>query len=115
MGTSDKYNVHFDMMANVKCMNYLVLFSRGRYYYWNAGTDEVTWLPPMHPRTQISLSAECLKGNPVQIFVYFSNIINIDICWSKAQLKLFEHYDNMPIVMRTFSLCSTHISYLDIH
>jgi len=33
----------------------------GRFYYWNTETDEVTWLPPQHPRAKLSLPAERLK------------------------------------------------------
>lgn len=33
----------------------------GRYYYWNLETDEVSWLPPQHPRANVSLSAERLR------------------------------------------------------
>lgn len=33
----------------------------GRYYYWNLETDEVSWLPPQHPRASVSLSAERIK------------------------------------------------------
>jgi len=33
----------------------------GRFYYWNTETDEVTWLPPQHPRAKLGLSAERLK------------------------------------------------------
>jgi polyglutamine-binding protein 1 len=32
----------------------------GRYYYWNTETDEVSWLPPQHPRAKICLPAERL-------------------------------------------------------
>ena len=37
-----------------------------RYYYWNMQTDEVSWLPPSHPKANVSLSAERLKelNNP---------------------------------------------------
>jgi len=35
---------------------------RSRFYYWNLETDEVSWLPPQHPRASISLSAERLQG-----------------------------------------------------
>lgn len=31
-----------------------------RYYYWNVNTDEVSWMPPDHPRSSISLPAERL-------------------------------------------------------
>jgi len=33
----------------------------GRYYYWNTETDEVSWLPPQHPRAKLSLPAERLR------------------------------------------------------
>ncbi|ESN90976.1 hypothetical protein HELRODRAFT_186200 [Helobdella robusta] len=33
----------------------------GRYYYWNTMTDEVSWLPPGHPRGNVTLPAERLK------------------------------------------------------
>lgn len=32
-----------------------------RYYYWNTETDEVSWLPPSHPRCHITLSENRLK------------------------------------------------------
>lgn len=32
----------------------------GRYYYWNLETDEVSWLPPGHPRAKIGLPAKKL-------------------------------------------------------
>jgi len=35
---------------------------RGRYYYWNTETDEVSWLSPQHPRAVVTLSAERLEG-----------------------------------------------------
>ncbi|KAG0704208.1 Polyglutamine-binding protein 1 [Chionoecetes opilio] len=33
----------------------------GRYYYWNTETDLVSWLPPGHPRCQVSRSAGTLR------------------------------------------------------
>lgn len=36
--------------------------STDRYYYWNTITDEVSWLSPIHPRAQITLSVEQLKA-----------------------------------------------------
>jgi polyglutamine-binding protein 1 len=33
----------------------------GRYYYWNAETDEVCWLSPEHPRAVITFSVDKLK------------------------------------------------------
>lgn len=30
----------------------------GRFYYWNVETDEVSWLPPQHPRAIVTFSAE---------------------------------------------------------
>jgi len=33
----------------------------GRYYYWNTETDLVSWLPPGHPRCQVSRSAATLR------------------------------------------------------
>lgn len=33
----------------------------GRYYYWNTETDLVAWLPPGHPRCQVSRSAATLR------------------------------------------------------
>ncbi|XP_047490489.1 polyglutamine-binding protein 1-like [Penaeus chinensis] len=33
----------------------------GRYYYWNTETDRVSWLPPGHPRCQVSRSAATLR------------------------------------------------------
>ncbi|KAG7175844.1 Polyglutamine-binding protein 1-like 1 [Homarus americanus] len=32
-----------------------------RYYYWNTETDLVSWLPPGHPRCQVSRSAATLR------------------------------------------------------
>ncbi len=34
-----------------------------RCYYWNLETDEVSWLPPAHPRSHITQSAIKLKRN----------------------------------------------------
>ncbi|CAH1781056.1 unnamed protein product [Owenia fusiformis] len=33
-----------------------------RYYYWNVHTDEVSWLPPTHPRAKVTFPAEKLKN-----------------------------------------------------
>lgn len=33
----------------------------GRFYYWNSETDLVSWLPPGHPRCQVSRSAATLR------------------------------------------------------
>lgn len=33
-----------------------------RYYFWNTITDEVSWLPPDHPKAKISLSVPKLKA-----------------------------------------------------
>jgi len=30
----------------------------GRYYYWNLETDEVSWLPPGHPKSKIGIAAK---------------------------------------------------------
>jgi hypothetical protein len=32
-----------------------------RCYYWNLETDEVSWLPPSHPRSHITQSAIKLR------------------------------------------------------
>ena len=32
-----------------------------RCYYWNLETDEVSWLPPAHPRSHITQSAIKLR------------------------------------------------------
>jgi hypothetical protein len=32
-----------------------------RCYYWNLETDEVSWLPPSHPRSHITQSAIKIK------------------------------------------------------
>jgi hypothetical protein len=32
-----------------------------RCYYWNLETDEVSWLPPSHPRSHITTSALKLR------------------------------------------------------
>ncbi|KAK8395752.1 hypothetical protein O3P69_005685 [Scylla paramamosain] len=37
----------------------------GRYYYWNTETDLVSWLPPGHPRCQVSRSAGTLRKEMV--------------------------------------------------
>lgn len=34
----------------------------GRYYYWNSTTDEVSWLPPDHPKSKISMSSSFLRA-----------------------------------------------------
>ncbi|XP_013395140.1 polyglutamine-binding protein 1 [Lingula anatina] len=34
----------------------------GRYYYWNTFTEEVSWLPPLHPKAKITVSAEKLEA-----------------------------------------------------
>lgn len=33
----------------------------GRYYYWNTSVDEVSWLPPLHPRAKVSLPAARMR------------------------------------------------------
>ncbi|GIY98862.1 polyglutamine-binding protein 1 [Caerostris extrusa] len=33
----------------------------GRHYYWNTQTNEVSWLPPSHPKSKISVPAEKLR------------------------------------------------------
>lgn len=33
----------------------------GRHYYWRQGSEDVTWMPPRHPRAKISLPAEKLR------------------------------------------------------
>jgi len=33
----------------------------GRYYYWNTSLDEVSWMPPLHPRAKVSLPAARLR------------------------------------------------------
>ena len=38
----------------------MIIF-RGRHYYWNTETDLVSWLPPGHPRCQVSRSAASLR------------------------------------------------------
>lgn len=34
----------------------------GRHYYWNIVSDEVSWLPPGHPRAKITLPADKLRA-----------------------------------------------------
>lgn len=36
-----------------------------RFYYWNTVSDEVSWLPPTHPRARVSLSA-IKKAPPIK-------------------------------------------------
>lgn len=33
----------------------------GRHYYWRQGSEDVTWMPPRHPRAKISMPAEKLR------------------------------------------------------
>lgn len=33
-----------------------------RYYYWNLVTDQVSWLSPIHPSAQVTLSAEKIQA-----------------------------------------------------
>lgn len=33
----------------------------GRYYYWNTSNDDVSWLPPHHPRAKVSMAAAKLR------------------------------------------------------
>lgn len=33
----------------------------GRYYFWNTKTDEVSWLPPHHPDSKVTVSVERMK------------------------------------------------------
>ena len=40
---------------------YIVCHYRNRYYYWNIETDDVCWLSPLHPRADVTLSAEKSK------------------------------------------------------
>ena len=32
-----------------------------RYYFWNTKTDQVSWLPPLHPDAKITVSAEKMR------------------------------------------------------
>lgn len=34
----------------------------GRYYYWNMNNDEVSWLPPGHPKARVTLPADKLRA-----------------------------------------------------
>lgn len=36
-------------------------FCRGQHYYWDWSSDLVTWLPPGHPKCQISQPASQLR------------------------------------------------------
>jgi len=33
----------------------------GTFYFWNYNTDQVSWLPPLHPKASVSFSAEKMK------------------------------------------------------
>ncbi|XP_064473348.1 polyglutamine-binding protein 1-like [Ornithodoros turicata] len=33
----------------------------GRHYYWKHGSDDVSWLPPLHPRSKVSAPADKLR------------------------------------------------------
>ena len=39
-----------------------VFFFRGRHYYWNVETDEVSWFPPEHPKANVTVSANKLRA-----------------------------------------------------
>uniref|UniRef100_A0A293LUK5 WW domain-containing protein n=1 Tax=Ornithodoros erraticus TaxID=265619 RepID=A0A293LUK5_ORNER len=33
----------------------------GRHYYWKQGTDDVSWMPPSHPKAKVSAPADKLR------------------------------------------------------
>lgn len=41
---------------------------RNRYYYWNTITDQVCWLSPVHPRANITVSAQRIQGTDCRLF-----------------------------------------------
>ncbi len=59
---SVRTNLHylFDPVSNM-----YIMICRGRFYYWNTETEQVSWLSPHHPRAHVSFSAEKLKGNHI--------------------------------------------------
>ena len=47
---------------------------RDRYYYWNTVTDQVSWLSPLHPNVDVTISAEKLLSkylDPDSEMVYY--------------------------------------------
>ena len=41
---------------------FVLYFFRGRHYYWNVETDEVSWFPPEHPKANVTVSANKLRA-----------------------------------------------------
>lgn len=44
----------------INCNINFVIF-RSRYYFWNTETDEVSWLPPLHPKAKITIPVSKMK------------------------------------------------------
>lgn len=60
---------------------YLTIFFtsyRNRYYYWNTITDQVCWLSPVHPRANITVSAQRIQGTDCKLWLL---IITGQVCW----------------------------------
>lgn len=51
---------------------------RNRYYYWNTITDQVCWLSPVHPRANITVSAQRIQGTDCKLWLL---IITGQVCW----------------------------------
>lgn len=51
---------------------------RNRYYYWNTITDQVCWLSPVHPRANITVSAQRIQGTDCKLWLL---IIIGQVCW----------------------------------
>ena len=77
--------------------SFITFFCRNRYYYWNLMTDQVSWLSPIHPSAQVTLSAEKIQGKHIFVVTLIvkciwqtENASNfIDWCWNTITLLEF--------------------------
>lgn len=55
-------SLNFIFNKSRKITNYIIsTFISGRHYYWDWSSDLVAWLPPDHPKCQISQPASQLR------------------------------------------------------
>lgn len=54
---------------------------RNRYYYWNTITDQVCWLSPVHPRANITVSAQRIQGTDCKFYDYWSLLARFAGWW----------------------------------
>lgn len=58
-----------------------------RCYYWNLETDEVSWLPPSHPRSHITQSAMKLRRKERRVEMKYTVLFQIKR-WRGKRRKL---------------------------